>query len=331
MTADETPSDRQPSLSTEDVKPVAPEEVPAAHERPGGQDQSEEAKDAEPHSMLRRVSTAVMQGKELEDEAEEAAVWPVQRHWEKLFIDGPTGFEQQIYLVLDGLDECDETEAVALCAAINASSGALPKRAAPNVHVLLLMNTDRFHMLNNEILTNATDVRIDHEINTADVSRFVCKRITSAWKKKLVCEKIRQDSREAIMQKSDCNFLRASLLVDEVTSLTREDYIRSRLSNLPDTTEAAMLLVIDRLGRELHGHHREDFHVSKILCKTSDVMLTCVGHSSVGGLRSSRSQRSRVGRFADIKNAGWRKSLRSGAQIADDILLVVPCQRRRAL
>jgi hypothetical protein len=61
------------------------------------------------------------------------------------------------------------------------------------------------------------------------------------------------------------NFLKASLLVNEVTSFTREDVIWDNLSNLPslaNTVQSAMLLVIKRLVNQLDSYDREDFHVS---------------------------------------------------------------------
>lgn len=271
MTSGRASSDSESRLSTESLRLAEPEEDATSPQGLGGRGHDNGAESIRPDPRLRRVSIAVLQRTKLGDEVEEAALWRVQHHWEKMFIERPTGFDKHVYLVLDGLDERDETEAVALCTAINASSGASPECAAPKVHKLLLMNTERVSVFKSEILTNATVVRIDHEVNTADVKMFIRSRIKSAWEKKLVCQRLRQAAREAIMLKSECNFLRASLLVDEVPSLTREDAIRSRLSDLPGTTEAAMLLVIERLARKLDGHHREYFHVSLISYAKSEM------------------------------------------------------------
>lgn len=203
MTSDRASSDSETRLSTESVRLTEPEEDATSPQGLGGRGQSNGAESFRPDPRLRRVSIAVLQRTKLEDEVEEAAVWRVQHHWEKLFIERPTGFDKHVYPVLDGLDECDEAEAVALCAAINATSGAPRECAAPKVHMLLLINTDRVSVFKSEILTNATVVRIGHQVNTADVNLFIRSRIKSAWQKKLVCQKLRQAAREAIMQKSE--------------------------------------------------------------------------------------------------------------------------------
>ena len=52
-------------------------------------------------------------------------------------------------------------------------------------------------------------------------------------------------------------------MVDEVTSLKREDVIQAKLSTLPQTTlEEAMVLVLERLDRELDKAGLEDLNVS---------------------------------------------------------------------
>lgn len=214
---------------------------------------------------LRRVSTAVIQDKPLDDIFEEATVWDVQRHWNNLFVLRPQSFERHVYLILDGLDECDETEAIALCAAMNASASTTPTQAEMKVHVLLFLNTDRVTMFKNHALTSATTILPDLNMITADIGRFVSERISSAWKEKLVRRQLREDSCKAVVGNCNSNFLKASLLVNEVTSFTREDVVRDNLSNLPslaNTVQSAMLLVIKRLANQLDSYDREDFHVS---------------------------------------------------------------------
>lgn len=217
---------------------------------------------------LRRVSTAVLHDIPLDEEDGESAVWDIQRHWEKLFVHRPKSFDKHVYLVIDGLDECDATEAIALCAAINASAGAAVGRTASKMHVLLLMKVDRATMYESHALTAAKTVYINPGMAIADIDCFVRKRISSAWQKKLVRKELREASRKAVIENCNSNFLKASLLVNEVTSLSREDVVRGKLSDLPNvakTLQSAMMLVIKRLSSQLEGHDREDFHVSSFL------------------------------------------------------------------
>lgn len=185
---------------------------------------------------LRRVSTAVLQDTQLDDEDEEATVWDIKRHWEQLFVNYPKSFDRHIYLVIDGLDECDETEAIALCAAINAGAGEVLDRPSKE-HVLLLMSADRATMFESHALTAASSVFINPTTVMADVDRYVRKSISIAWEQKLVRSELREDCRKAVLENCDSNFLKASLLVNEVTSLSREDVIRNSLTNLPGTAK----------------------------------------------------------------------------------------------
>jgi Cdc6-like AAA superfamily ATPase len=226
---------------------------------------STEDNDIDLEPKLHRVSTAILQDKPLDNSFEEMTVWDVQRHWENLFVSRPQSFERHVYLVVDGLDECDETEAIALCAAISVSADAATSRVATKVHVLLLMNTDRVTRFESHALTSAIIVDVDPDTISTDIDKFVRHRITSAWQEKLVRRELRQESHGAVVANCDANFLKASLLVNEVTSFTREDVIRGTISNLPSlakTVQSAMLLVIKRLANQLMFYDREDFHVS---------------------------------------------------------------------
>jgi hypothetical protein len=215
---------------------------------------------------LRRVSTAVLQDTRLGDDDEEGTVWGIQRHWEKLFVQFPKNFEKHVYLVIDGLDECDETEVIALCAAIDASAGAVAGRAASKTHVLLLMNAERAAVYESHALTAASIVHITPTTVVRDIDQFVRERISSAWENKLVTSELRAVCRKAVVENCNSNFLKASLLVNEVTSFLREDIIRDAIAELPKTAktiQSATLLVIKRLASQLNSYDREDFHVSR--------------------------------------------------------------------
>lgn len=241
---------------------------PLSNQLSGPTPDSTEAVDITLEPKLQRVSTAILQDKPLDDTYEESTVWDVQRHWENLFALRPQSFERHVYLVIDGLDECDETEAIALCAAINVSAGAAESRVTTKVHVLLLMNADRATMFKSHALTAATIVQINPDKIMSDINTFVRERISSQWKQKLVRRGLREDVRQAVLENCSVNFLKASLLVNEVTSFTREDVIRDSLSNLPllaKTVQSTMLLVIKRLANQLNSYDREDFRVSDSL------------------------------------------------------------------
>ncbi|KAK4555413.1 hypothetical protein LTR86_007710 [Recurvomyces mirabilis] len=209
---------------------------------------------------LSRVNSAVIDRLSLADDEEEKAVRSVVRHWSLLFDTYFRGKTRHIYLVLDGLDECDETDTIALCAAINASSKDRDGKGPSTVHVMLLMNSTKVKRFGSDLFDAAINVPVDAHRNMADLDRYVDIRMATAWSKKLIRRDLYNEVHDAILGDCDGNFLKASLIVDEVTSLPREDVIRSTIRNLPSTLETAMLLVINRLARQLDEHEQEDLH-----------------------------------------------------------------------
>lgn len=208
---------------------------------------------------LRRVNTAITERQALNDEEEENTVRPVHRHWEILFGKFFAGAAKHVYLVVDGLDECNEAEAFALCAAVNESFVATDRKST--VHMILLMSTRRAQLIT-RLFPESRVLQIRKETNTPDLSLFLEKRLQFGWQKKLVEPKLRDEAKKAVLEGCDGNFLKASLIADEIVSLSREDVVRFFLRNLPATIETAMLLVVDRLSRELERHNLEDLHVS---------------------------------------------------------------------
>ncbi|KAK3670710.1 hypothetical protein LTR78_009402 [Recurvomyces mirabilis] len=209
---------------------------------------------------LSRVNSAVIDRLSLADDEEEKAVRNVVRHWNLLFDTYFRGKTRHVYLVLDGLDECDETDTIALCAAINASSKDREGKGPSTVHVMLLMNSTKVKRFGSDLFDTAMVVPVDAHRNMADLDRYVDIRMATAWSKKLIRRDLYNEVHDAILGDCDGNFLKASLIVDEVTSLPREDVIRSTIQDLPSTLETAMLLVINRLSRQLDEHEQEDLH-----------------------------------------------------------------------
>lgn len=263
----------QPETSNATTSPVAEEHTitDAADTKPGAEENAasaddmasvESSQDLMLTQKLRRVNTAVIERQPLDSEDEESAVRPIQRHWEHLFGYYFTGSAKHVYLVFDGLDECNETEAVALCAAINATFAKAERKATVKIHMLLLMTTARAKTFSSELLSAASVLQIRSDLNSSDLDVFVHTRLETGWSNKLVRPSLRNEVRKSVLDGCDGNFLKASLVVDEIVSLSREDAIRSFLSNIPSTIESAMLLVINRLSRQLGTHNLEDLRVS---------------------------------------------------------------------
>lgn len=157
------------------------------------------------------------------------AVPSVYRHWEDLFGKYFTGVAKHVYLVVDGLDECNETEAFALCTAVNKTFAATQRNST--AHITLLMNT-RSAPLITDFISAASVLQIRNEQNVSDLSKFLEKRLKSGWQNKLVSQTLRLDVKKAVLGNCDGNFLKASLIADEIASLSREDVVRSFLQDL---------------------------------------------------------------------------------------------------
>ncbi|KAI0024596.1 hypothetical protein F4780DRAFT_544506 [Xylariomycetidae sp. FL0641] len=91
-----------------------------------------------------------------------------------------------------------------------------------------------------------------------DLPLYVEHQLHGAWASSLVRPGLFQTSPERIVDISKGNFLLASLLIDEVTSLSREQAVWKLLESLPETLEGAAPLILKRLERSLEPQDRED-------------------------------------------------------------------------
>ena len=93
-----------------------------------------------------------------------------------------------------------------------------------------------------------------------DITKVVHQKLEDAWSEKLITPELHNTVRDTVLSAPLTNFLWASLVVDELAALSREDVIRDRLGNLPPDASAAMMLVLRRLSQRLDDYAIEDLN-----------------------------------------------------------------------
>ncbi|KAK4543970.1 hypothetical protein LTR36_004744 [Oleoguttula mirabilis] len=204
---------------------------------------------------------------------DEAAVRELGALWELLFVKYFKNRTSSAYLIIDAIDECEQSDAMALWAAFRALTTA--DNAPHGLSLLAFVTSDKTTQLLPALGATAPHIQFDGQHNSKDLKRFVQHRMTAAWSTQLVRKALYDEVLHVIVEACNGNFLKASLIVDEVTSLSREDVIAKTIASLPKDLKAAMLLVINRLSRQLDKSSLEDLHdiLAWVVCASRDLNL----------------------------------------------------------
>jgi Cdc6-like AAA superfamily ATPase len=178
------------------------------------------------------------------------------------------------YLIIDGIDECvdkdGKSEDFAKILQVCLSAG---RWALPNLQLLLsigrpegtaadIVAPGNAASLAVSLGESAATIVVDADRVESDLDLFVEKRLNEDWKDCVITEVLRKQVRSTIKNHCRGDFRRASLILDEVTSLSREDDVWARLSRPPKDLDAATSLIVRKIRRGLDAHGLEDLIVS---------------------------------------------------------------------
>jgi Cdc6-like AAA superfamily ATPase len=193
----------------------------------------------------------------------------------ELFVDYfKTYSDHSAYLVIDGIDECvdgtGEPEDFAKILQVCLSAG---RWMLPNLQLLLSMSSPEntsadvvvpgtVAPLADTLGESAFTLLVDENRVENDLDLFVQDKLDRDWKDCIITDVLRLQVRSTIKNHCRGDFRRASLILDEVTSLSREDDVWARLSRPPKDLNAATSLIVRKIRRGLDAHGLEDLIVS---------------------------------------------------------------------
>ena len=186
--------------------------------------------------------------------------------WKLLFTRYFTDTGSSAYLVVDAVDECetstDEVHGAFSKLAMDWKEDQHRKLKLKLLFSNKLLTVDN---LGEKFGTCHPHVALSDCWNEADLLRFVRERTRRAWTGKLVSTNLHKDVEAAISSQLHQpnlrgNYLWAALVIEELTSLSRESSIRHALLHLPQDIESAMVLVLSRLSRDLSQQDLEDLN-----------------------------------------------------------------------
>ncbi|EMC91241.1 hypothetical protein BAUCODRAFT_127159 [Baudoinia panamericana UAMH 10762] len=224
---------------------------------------------------LDQMVRSLADGTPLEEEYEDSILRSTAAVWKILF---PSYFDDEsgtAYLFIDAIEECLEAHMLALIAAIRTSAPSNTPASPSKVQVMFFLSSDTARHIVPVLGSSTTHIPLNVRHTESDLDHWVVRRLQSAWKGKLVREQLSQEVKEKIVEHCKGNFLMATLLSEEICSLSREDVIRRTLASLPVDLTAAMLLIIDRLSRQLSVEDSEDLRdiLAWIACSHRELNL----------------------------------------------------------
>ena len=181
--------------------------------------------------------------------------------WNAVFTDIYESSRASAFLVVDAVGELDRDEVPGLMRALKVSSKTPLDGETCSLSTLLFIDSDCSERNLNRLPVGTPHLVVGRSKTADDMGRFVERQTSDAFKNRLVDPVLVQELRSTVYEACEGNFTWASLLVDELTSFSREDRIRQMLSTLPRSLEEAVLLQLRRLHRQLDHDELEDLHV----------------------------------------------------------------------
>ena len=147
----------------------------------------------------------------------------------------------QVYCIIDGTDECSDPTLEFL----DRICEVLATRES--THAILL---GRPRDLQNALSSTATAIEITSEIVKHDIEKFIDTRIQQSTIPTLPGD-LEETVSRTLKSKSDCMFLWAKLMVDELSRSSTPFHVRERLRNLPRGLEDAYRYLLLQLFKRL--------------------------------------------------------------------------------
>lgn len=194
--------------------------------------------------------------------------------------------ESQVYMILDAVDECPDEQTEALITALQDIAKSDTAAWPCNLRILFLSKADAGNDMASAFGDGFAKLVLDGSMNAGDITLLVQEKMRKTWKGKLINKQIYEEVRALVPAQAEGNFLWASLVVEQLSSLSREDVVRTALRSLRKGLPFAMLLTLKRLSRELDGDDLEDLNVSSSHLAALPTSLTVLGHTSMGYLRA---------------------------------------------
>jgi Cdc6-like AAA superfamily ATPase len=190
----------------------------------------------------------------------------VDRLWGVLFTEYFKETKSPAYLVLDGIDQLpvDEREQLLTCLGKKQAPGST---LAAGIQLMLVTGLSSRERL--EALFGDSRAVIGPDIEH-DFPTFVRTNLRTAWAKRFITNNLFSVTVKEIVAASRGNYLQASLIIDEVASLSREQDVRKAIDTLPKTLTEAAPLVFDRLKRQLGPEDQQDLTASTLNIRRRD-------------------------------------------------------------
>lgn len=189
-------------------------------------------------------------------------------------------------IVIDSIDDCRASDDFnykfedflqALKDSLDDSKWKFPK-----LRILLVLDSGNVKQATDMLAGNVEHYAIAPDRTLDDLERFVSHKLRVDWGDCLVTDSLQRHVHYTIQKHCKGDFLRTSLILEEVTSLSREDDIWELLSRPPETVAKATSLVLRRLRRSLDKHGLEDLVVSLKSASVRASQLTYTRTSSPG-------------------------------------------------
>ncbi|KAI8633931.1 hypothetical protein F5Y19DRAFT_415793 [Xylariaceae sp. FL1651] len=179
----------------------------------------------------------------------------IDQLWTVLFADYFTEAKSPAFLVLDGVDELHEDKRNHFLACLGNKHATNGSKLPIGIQLMLITKiSDRERI---QTLFGHARAEIEPDVEH-DFPAFVKSRLRTAWGTRLVTNELFARALGEIIAASKGNYLQASLIIDEIASLSREQDVRRKIAALPRNLIEAAPLVIDRLKRQLAPQDQED-------------------------------------------------------------------------
>jgi len=219
--------------------------------------------------------------------------YDVEELWKLLFYEYFSKARGSSYVLIDSIDECDANDVRDLWKAMSKYPIPTSTDSASKLNLLFMTRTERAKEMVDTLGPNVSQVVLDGSQGAADLAYFVKQRLHEAFEGTMISSALLGAIRTMVMEVANGNYLHASVTVERLKLLHREDMIRKFIDNPQRDLDDTVRYTLVHLTSDMDSKERADFQVRLIRNQWSSLRYTktLVGHLRLGGLLASLHDR----------------------------------------
>ncbi len=156
----------------------------------------------------------------------------------------------QIYILIDALNECDKSSREFRQAFLENLTELFPieqEKESENIDVKLLITCRSESDISDELIDSRRSICIDSSKINADLWKYIQTRVNELFTKKKYSSKLKQDIQDTLSEKAEKTFLWVSLILKDISETTVIFKVRTKLQSLSSSLSEVYSRILNKI------------------------------------------------------------------------------------